>query len=98
MDLALEAGADDVTQAGDAFQVTCPLEAFNDLTTAIEGADGLTAESQSVGFVPNDTVTIAGEDAKKAVKLLEALDDHDDVQQVAANFTVDEATLAEMSE
>ena len=96
MELTLEAGADDVWRDGDSFQVTCPVDAFNDLTAVIEGADGLTAESQSIGFVPNDTVTVAGDDAKKALALMEALDDHDDVQQAAANFEVDEATLAEI--
>ena len=97
MDLALDAGADDVSRSGDAFQVTCPVDAFNNLSAAIESAEGLSPESQSIGYVPNDTVLISGDDARKAVALLEALDDHDDVQQVAANFEVDEATLAEMN-
>ncbi|MEQ8847857.1 YebC/PmpR family DNA-binding transcriptional regulator [Botrimarina sp.] len=96
MELALEAGADDVSRDGDVFQVTCPVDAFNDLCAAIEAADGLEPESQSLGYVPNDTVALAGDDAKKALALMEALDDHDDVQQAAANFEVDEATLAEL--
>lgn len=97
MELALEAGADDVSREGDFFQVTCPVEAFNDLCAAIDAADGLTPDSQSLGYIPNDTVALAGDDAKKALALMEALDDHDDVQQAAANFEVDEATLAEMA-
>ena len=96
MELALEAGADDVARTGDSFEVTCPVDAFNDLTAAIESAESLTPDSQSISFVPNDTVTISGDDAKKAMQLMESLDDHDDVQQVAANFEIDEATLAEM--
>ncbi len=96
MDLTLEAGADDVRRVGESFQVTCPLESFNDLAAAIEAADGITPESQTVGFLPNDTVTLTGGDAKKAIALMEALDDHDDVQQAAANFEIDEATLAEL--
>lgn len=96
MDLVLDAGADDVSRNDDLFQVTCPLESFNDLVAAVEAAEGLVPESQSVGFLPNETVTIEGGDAKKAIALMEALDDHDDVQQAAANFEVDEATLAEL--
>lgn len=103
MDLALDAGADDVKPVGEAdgggpeaFQVTCPVESFNDLTTALEAAEGIEPASQSIGFVPNETVTVAGDDAKKALKLMDALDDHDDVQQAAANFEVDAATLAEL--
>ena len=96
MELTLEAGADEVEPQGDAFQVTCPLESFNDLCSAIESADGLTPSSQSVQYVPNDTVTLSGDDAKKALALMEALDDHDDVQAAAANFEVDEETLSEL--
>lgn len=96
MELALEAGADDVSLQGDVFQVTCPVEAFNTLCAALEAAEGITPESQSLEFVPNDTVTLSGDDARKAIAMMEALDDHDDVQKAAANFEVDEATMAEM--
>ncbi len=98
MDMALEAGADEVELQGEVFAVTCPVDAFNDLCAVIEAADGLTPESQSVGYLPNETVTVSGNDAKKALRLMEALDDHDDVQQAAANFEVDEATMAELEE
>ncbi|QDV75508.1 YebC/PmpR family DNA-binding transcriptional regulator [Botrimarina mediterranea] len=96
MDIVLEAGADDVSLQGDFFHVTCPVESFNDLCAAVDKAEGLTPDSQSLGYVPNDTVTLSGDDAQKAIKLMEALDDHDDVQKAAANFEVDEATLAAM--
>ncbi|WP_146575022.1 YebC/PmpR family DNA-binding transcriptional regulator [Botrimarina hoheduenensis] len=97
LELAVEAGGDDVRLVGDCFHVTCPLDAYNDLTAAIEGAEGLTPERQLLGYLPNETVVLTGTDAKNAVKLMERLDDHDDVQQVAANFEVDEATLAEIA-
>ena len=96
MDIVLEAGADDVSLQGDFFQVTCPVESFNDLCAAVEKAEGLTPDSQSLGYVPNDTVTLSGDDAQKAMQLMDALDDHDDVQKAAANFEIDEATLAAM--
>ncbi|MEO0531165.1 MAG: YebC/PmpR family DNA-binding transcriptional regulator [Planctomycetota bacterium] len=97
MEFALEAGADDVTQRGEVFQVTCPIESFNDLRAAFEEAGNLNPESQSLQYVPNDTVTLSGDDAKKALALMEALDDHDDVQQASSNFEIDEATLAELN-
>ncbi|TWT86297.1 putative transcriptional regulatory protein [Pseudobythopirellula maris] len=96
MELALEAGGDDVARDGDTFRVTCPVDAFNDLNAAFEAAEGIEPESQSLAYVPNDTVTLSGDEARKAIQLMEALDDHDDVQQAAANFEIDEATLAEM--
>lgn len=94
MDIALEAGADDVSLDGDFFQVTCPVESFNDLCAAIEAAEGLTPDSQSLGYVPNDTVVLSGDEAQKAIGLMDALDDHDDVQKAAANFDIDDVTLA----
>ena len=97
MELALEAGADDVSRSGDSFRVICAVDAFNDLTATFESAEQLSPESQTIGFVPNDSVTLSGDDAHKAIKLMDMLDDHDDVQQVAANFEIDEATLAEMN-
>ncbi len=96
MDLALEAGADDVVLQGESFSVTCPVDAYNDLCAAIEAAEGLTPETQSIGYLPNETVTIGGDDAKKSIKLLDKLDDHDDVQSVSANFVVDAETMAEL--
>ncbi|MEO1497588.1 MAG: YebC/PmpR family DNA-binding transcriptional regulator [Planctomycetota bacterium] len=96
LELAVEAGGDDVKHLGEEFHVTCPVDAYNDLTAAIEAADGLTPDSQTLGFLPNDTVTLSGDDAKKALKLMDKLDDHDDVQQVAANFEIDDATMAEL--
>lgn len=98
MDMALEAGADDVAKRGDSFAVTCAVDAYNDLCAAVEADEKLTPESQSIGYLPNETVVVTGTDAKKALKLMEKLDDHDDVQSVSANFEVDEATLAELEE
>ncbi|MEN0109208.1 MAG: YebC/PmpR family DNA-binding transcriptional regulator [Planctomycetota bacterium] len=102
MELTLDAGADDVKPVGgddsapEAYQVTCPVEAYNDLVAAIEAAEGVTPASQSITYVPNETVTLSGDDARKAIALMEALDDHDDVQGAASNFQIDAATLAEI--
>ncbi len=95
MELALEAGADDVSHEGDEFVVTCPVEAYNDLCAAVEGAS-LATDSSEITYVPNDLVEVTAEDAPRVLKLMERLDDHEDVQKVSANFNIDESIMAEL--
>ncbi|MEM6329668.1 MAG: YebC/PmpR family DNA-binding transcriptional regulator, partial [Planctomycetota bacterium] len=99
MELALESGADDVRTAGDgdeaAFEVVCGVEAFNDVCAAIDAA-GLQPESQAITYLAKDTVAVGADDAKKVLKLAERLDDHDDVQAVSSNFSIDQSVLAEI--
>lgn len=95
MELALEAGADDVKHEGDQFEVTCPVDAYNEVTNAVEAA-GLATETSEITFLPNDYVDVAGDDARQVLKLMERLDDHDDVQKVSSNFNIDEAVMAEL--
>lgn len=100
MELALEAGADDVRHegggtAGAVFEVVCEVEAYNAVCTAVEAA-GLRLESQSLTYLAKDDVEIGGDDAKKVLRLMEKLDDHDDVQNVSSNFSIDDAVLAEI--
>ncbi|CAD7694858.1 unnamed protein product [Ostreobium quekettii] len=95
MELALEAGADDVRHEGDQFEVTCPVDAYNDVCSAVEAA-GLATESSEITFLPNDYVDVEGDDAKQVLKLMERLDDHDDVQKVSSNFSIDESVMAEL--
>jgi YebC/PmpR family DNA-binding regulatory protein len=95
MEVVLEAGADDVRDGGDAFQVLCAVDDFQAVGEALEAA-GLAIDSRSLSYVTKDTVAISGDDARNALKLMERLDDHDDIQQVAVNFTVDEEELAKL--
>ncbi|TWT72829.1 putative transcriptional regulatory protein [Posidoniimonas polymericola] len=97
MELALEAGADDVKHEGENFEVTCPIDAYNDVTAAVEAAE-LATESSEITYLPNDYVEVPREDAGKILKLMERLDDHDDVQKVSANFSIDESIMAELEE
>lgn len=97
MELALEAGADDVRHEGETFEVTCEVEAFNDVCQALEQA-GLQADSQQITYLPKDTVDLNESDARKVMKLMEMLDDHDDVQNVSANFNIDDQVLAALEE
>jgi len=95
MELALEAGAEDVRREGEGFTVMCPPESYSDLLEALEQAS-IEVENSTVTRVPKDTVDVTGDDAKTLLSLMEALDDHDDVQNVSANFNLSAEVLAEI--
>jgi len=87
MEVVLEAGADDLAQEDDEFVVTTASEAFNAVQQAIEQAEIQIGEA-SIVMEPQNTVELEGKKADQCLKLLEALEDHDDVQQVFANLVV----------
>ncbi len=88
METALEAGADDVEDTGEIFEITCSQSAFESVKRALESA-GFRPESADISMVPNNYVAIADAGAAtKILRLMELLDDHDDVQSVAANFDI----------
>jgi YebC/PmpR family DNA-binding regulatory protein len=95
MELALEAGADDVRHDGDNFEVICPPEAYEDVLNAAKQA-GLKPEVSQVTLIPQNTVDLDEADARKVLKLMEALDDHDDVQNVSANFNIPDDVMEKM--
>jgi YebC/PmpR family DNA-binding regulatory protein len=91
--VAADAGADDVERDGSTFQVTSAPEALTAVREALQGA-GLTVESVELAMVPKTTVAIPDEStAKKVVRLVEGLEDNDDVQDVYANFDIPEEVL-----
>jgi len=91
--VAADAGADDVERDGSTFQVTCAPEQLAAVREAVEGA-GLTVESSGLSMVPKVTVEVADEStARQVVRLVEGLEDSDDVQDVYANFDIPEAVL-----
>jgi len=90
---AAEGGADDVTLDGSSFQVLCAPEQLAAVREAIEAA-GLPVENAELTMLPKTTVEVADEsDAKKILRLLEQLEDNDDVQDVYANFDIPEQVL-----
>ena len=94
MEIVLDAGADDLKLEGDVFQVTCPPEAFNAVSDALTKA-GLEPDSKQFTRISSNTVEISDvETAKSVLALMDALDDHDDVQSVAANFTIPDEAMA----
>ena len=96
MDAAIEAGAEDVTSDEDGHTIICAFETIGDVSKALEGTLG-EAESVKVIWQPQNSVPVDEERAQSLMKLVATLEDDDDVQNVYANFEVDEATLAKLS-
>ena len=90
---AAEGGADDVERDGDVFQVSSAPEELTAVREAIEAA-GIEIQSAELTMIPKTTVEVADEaSAKKLIRLIEALEDNDDVQDVSANFDIPEQVL-----
>jgi YebC/PmpR family DNA-binding regulatory protein len=96
MGVALDAGADDLKRAGSTFEITCEPAQFNKVQEALHKANVTTvnAELAQIGKVPVD---VDVETAKKVMRLMETLDDHDDVQHVYCNVNLTEEVMAEMA-
>ncbi|HVR42088.1 MAG TPA: YebC/PmpR family DNA-binding transcriptional regulator [Thermoanaerobaculia bacterium] len=94
MEIVLEAGADDL-QSGDAdsYEVYTGPEAFEHVRQALEKVGIPTVEAK-LGMIPMTSVSVAEPQAKQALKLLEALDDHEDVQNVWSNFDIPEELMS----
>jgi YebC/PmpR family DNA-binding regulatory protein len=90
---AAEGGADDVSLDGSSFQVTCAPESLATVREAVEAA-GFSVEASELTMVPKTTVEVGDEnDAKKVLRLIDQLEDNDDVQDVYANFDIPERVL-----
>jgi YebC/PmpR family DNA-binding regulatory protein len=92
MTLALDAGADDIRNDGDNWEVLSPPEAHFAVLDAIHKAK-LEPASAQVAMIPKNTVKLEGKNAETMLKLSEALEEHDDVQNVYSNFDIDEKVL-----
>jgi len=95
MEVALEAGADDIEREGGQFAVTGPPDAFGALGEALQAA-GIAVETNEVTYVAKSTVMLEPDDARRMVQIIEALEDHDDVQAAITNADLPEEVLAEM--
>jgi transcriptional/translational regulatory protein YebC/TACO1 len=94
--IVLDAGADDLKVDGDSFEITTAPEAFEAVKKAIEEKK-IPVEEAEIHKIPENTVKVEGPDAEKVLKLMEALEEHDDTQHVYANFDIDEKVLANFS-
>ena len=94
IDIALNAGAQDVLTKDDHYEVLCPINAFDDLVQALE-AHNIKPESSEIAYLPQSTTSISDEDtARKVLKLIENLEDLEDVKSVFSNLELD-STLIE---
>jgi YebC/PmpR family DNA-binding regulatory protein len=96
MEATLDAGVDDIENQGDAFVLYCPYAAMEAVKAAAEKAGFKVTESGPTK-IPSNTVKVEGKSAESVLKLLDALDELDDVQNVWANFEMDDAEFAKLS-
>ncbi len=95
MGIALESGADDLRQEGEGYEITCDPAAFNKVKEALTAA-GLTVQNAEVSQLPKAPTHVDLETARRVMRLVEALDDHDDVQHVYSSLDVTDELMAEM--
>ena len=91
--IILDAGADDMMVDEHEYTIITSPQAFDAVKKAIEDK-GITVESAALSMVPQNTVKVTGKEAEQLIKLMEALEEHDDVQNVYANFDIDDKELA----
>jgi YebC/PmpR family DNA-binding regulatory protein len=92
MGIVLDAGAEDLRDDGSAWEVTTPPEALEKVREALTGA-GIKPTTAEVGWIPQNYVKLTGQQAQQMLRLMEGLEDHDDVQHVYANFDIDEKEI-----
>ncbi len=96
MEVAMDAGAEDIADEGEHFEVICPPDSFSDVTDAFEKAEFKCVSAQ-VTRIPQNTVDLDAAAAQKVLRLVDALDDHDDVQKVSANFNISDEVMAQIN-
>jgi YebC/PmpR family DNA-binding regulatory protein len=89
----LDAGAEDMKTEEDAFEITTPPENFETVRKALE-QKGIKVDTAEIQMVPQNTLKVEGRDAEHVLKLMEVLEEHDDVQQVYSNFDIDVKIMA----
>src|SRR3954470_12069497 len=91
-EIAVGAGADDMQDEGDVFEIFTSPENFDAVNDAIKAA-GIEPQAAEISMIPQNYIALTGPDAATMMKLYEALDDNDDVQKVYANFDIDESEM-----
>ena len=92
-ELAIDAGADDLRDDEENFEILTSPEQFEAVAAAVKAA-GIEPQVAEISMVPQTYVKLEGQEARQMLKLMEALEDHDDVQKVSANFDISEADMA----
>jgi YebC/PmpR family DNA-binding regulatory protein len=96
MNIILEAGGEDLKDDGETWEIITEPSAYETVLEAVKKA-GITPASSSVAMVPQNYIKLEGAQAAQMIRLLEALEDHDDVQNVHANFDIDAKLLEEVA-
>jgi YebC/PmpR family DNA-binding regulatory protein len=96
MNIVLEAGGDDLKDDGDNWEILTAPNAYETVLEAVKKA-GLKPEVAEIGMIPQNYVKLEGQQAATMIRLLEALEDQDDVQHVYSNFDIDQAQLEEVA-
>ncbi len=96
MNIVLESGGEDLNDDGDNWEITTDPGAYEGVLEAVKKA-GIEVVHSEVGMVPQNYIKLEGAAASQMIRLLETIEDHDDVQNVYSNFDMDQAQLAEMA-
>ena len=96
MGIVLDAGADDLRDDGDNWEVLCETSAYEAVLEAVKKA-GITPVSSEVTMIPQNYIKLEGAAANTMIRLMEAFEEHDDVQNVHANFDIDQKLLEEVA-
>ncbi|MBN1274383.1 MAG: YebC/PmpR family DNA-binding transcriptional regulator [Candidatus Aminicenantes bacterium] len=97
LEIILEAGAEDLKEDGSNYEIFTPPDSYEDVVQALQKNDIETAAS-NMGYIPQNYVKLEGKQAQQLLKLIETLEDHDDVQNVWANFDIEDDEIAKYSE
>jgi YebC/PmpR family DNA-binding regulatory protein len=92
-ELAIDAGAEDLRDDEENFEIITSQEKFEGVLSALKPA-GIEPQVSEITMVPQNYIKLEGQEARQMLKLMEALEDHDDVQKVSANFDISEADMA----
>jgi len=96
MGIVLEVGAEDLRDDGDNWEVLCEPSAYEAVLEAVKKA-GIEPVSSSVSMIPQNYIKLEGPAASQMIRLMEALEDQDDVQNVHSNFDIDQKLLEEVA-
>ncbi len=95
MEIALEAGGDDVVREGDIFEISCDVAAFDALKKALAAHD-IKTQTAEITKIPGTTIEIDATTGEKVLRLIDTFEDHEDVQNVYSNFDMPDEVLAQL--
>ncbi|HQU72941.1 MAG TPA: YebC/PmpR family DNA-binding transcriptional regulator [Calditrichia bacterium] len=93
--MAIDAGAEDLKTEGDFYEVYTPYDELDSVKTALEEND-IPVEKAELTFIPQNTISLEGKQAEQMLRLMDSLEDNDDVQDVFANFDIDETVMEQL--